>query len=1632
MNLRPLLSRAVSLRRHSGAATVQPNPATRARLVRGFLSAAVAALTALSLASQTPALKAGQGDPTVPEDLRSTVLQDSECLEAGRARVGRHRRTRAMRFVGSRAGRPLRRPFGDAQAVSPEEVARRYFDTCGSLFGATNPRTNLAQLEATTDVDGRSVVRLQQLHRGVPVIGGEIVVNLAADKSILSVTGKLLPRVRLSTRATVLTTDAAAMAVRVTAIEHRVPDDELVAAPPQLWVYSPMLIGEEGDNPRLVWRHEVTHTSALNIRQMVLTDARTGEVALSFNQVEEARNRLTYTASNGYTLPGTLQCAEATSACGGDVDAQLAHQYAADTYDFYLSQHGRDSWNGIGGSVVSTVHYGSGYLNAFWSGSQMVYGDAAGFARADDVVGHEITHGVTQATSNLLYRNQSGAINESFSDIWGEFIDQTNGRGNDRQIDRWYLGEDITGYGAIRHMEVPSLYGHPDRMTSNLYVYGSYDNGGVHINSGIGNKAAQLMVDGGTFNGQTVIGLGIPKTAKIYYEAQTRLLTSGSDYADLHEALYQACNNLVGSSGIVANDCAQVRKATLAVEMDREPTAGTAAHRTDMPACDAGKSPVNVFSDDFEAGIGQWSTTAGTGSNRWSFRGPYSRNAHSGTGYLFADDYPAATADSTAAMVTAVTLPSGAFLHFSHEYLTAGGSGGVVEYTADGGATWTDAGSLFDGGGYNVASLAGTPMGTRAVFSGSSGGYFSSRMNLASLAGQSVRFRWRFSRGSSFYSSGWWVDDVRIYTCANTGPVPGDLSSPGPADAATGVSIVAPLSWVATNATSYDIAFGTTNPPPAVATAITDSSYRAPLTYGTTYYWRVTARNANGITQGPVWSFTTDSASDWLLLDDTFVDVDKNLSSHTPTFNRADARWVSQSGVIRSNTLVSGIPGLDRTAFVNTGVAEQGSVSASIRIAANGTSRAGVLVRYKDDQNFLLVRPVGNLLTLVQREGGADRVLWDWPIPSPAAGSVHTLTASFDGPAITARWDTVQMMFSTPYLQGSSKSGLYWPLSLAGVDAIERFRVFGNCCAIPAPAVASAPTPADGAVSVPLSTSMSWTAQRSVSYDIAFGTTSPPPVRITGLRLFTVDSIQASLYLGALAERTKYYWQVIARGPGGTTQGPIWSFTTTGLPSASIVSPSDGATALSPSTALRWSGSEVTSYDLYLGTASPPPLAAAGLSSDSYLPVLEPGRTYFWRLDYRGPGGFGSTVTRSFTTRVAPPPPSGLTPCATTGIATDVSLKWSSEAGLFHDVWIGTGVLVPSTFLPSLDYGTTYRWNVSARDSVAGQASISAECQFTTAPRPSDLILEDRFRGPGGLVPLEQHPIPVNPRGMSWSAEPAGNPPVRGVGYAVSVQPYSNDKFATVAGVAGAHTVTANLWTGSGAVRSGVVVRYKDPDNYWLVRSDGNLLQIVRRLNGVSTVVWDWPIPSAKQFDHRLLTVRVDGNTITATIGGVTTQYASADLSGESRVGLFWPAGGPGDFVTLFQLRADPPSAPSAPSPVDGQATDAGPTTLSWSSGSNATSYDVAFGSSGLPPAQSSGIALTAIATGLTTPSLVAPLGGAYNYWQVTAHGPGGSVVGPRWHFNRLKPSAPTNTGPASGSSDVPLSALLTFSCVPG
>jgi Zn-dependent metalloprotease len=711
------------------------------------------------------------------QSIQQTNLQNKLVQAAsGDIKFSFHKETGQVSFITLGAGKSIQQPFNGTQSTDPEIVARNFLTEYGGLFGIKSPADGFRTLRVRKNRDGKVsttsfAVKFQQVYKGIPVFGGEMVVRLDAKTNVTGSNGETSQNLMgLDVNPKVSMKVAQQNALKLVAKYKKRSVSDLLTTPPELWIYNPALVGNHGDDNTLVWRMDVkSKQSAGDIRELVLVDAINGNVVLHYNQIHHAKNRRTYDRNNVRPstsdvtegLPGTLMRVEGQGPVG-IADVNNAHDFAGDTYDFYLTNHARDSLDGAGMTMISTVRYCTADINddcplqnAFWNGSQMVYG--VGFT-VDDVVGHELTHAVTQKESGLLYFNESGAINESFSDVWGEFVDLTNGKGNDSLAVRWQMGED-SDPGTLRNMKNPTLFNDPDKTSSANYHCALSDNGGVHVNSGVNNKAVYLMVDGGTFNGKTVTGLGIPKVAKIYYEAQTNILTSGSNYLDLYNALRAACNNLVGTSGITAANCVQVTNALQAVEMNQPPVCDIPP----APVCDSG-SPVNIFFDNLENGSGNWTHSATLGADAWVTN--ETGNAASGTKMIHGYDR-SQKSDSSIQMTSSIVLPANAFMHFKHAFeIENNYDGGVIEYSLNNGASWIDAGALIDRNGYqNMLNNTVNPLDGRNVFSGSSHGYTSTRLALGALGGQSVKFRFRMGTDNSVGQLGWSIDDVRIYRC---------------------------------------------------------------------------------------------------------------------------------------------------------------------------------------------------------------------------------------------------------------------------------------------------------------------------------------------------------------------------------------------------------------------------------------------------------------------------------------------------------------------------------------------------------------------------------------------------------------------------------------------------------------------------------------------------------------------------------------------------------------------------------------------------------------------------------------------------------------------------------------------------
>lgn len=239
-------------------------------------------------------------------------------------------------------------------------------------------------------------------------------------------------------------------------------------------------------------------------------------------------------------LPGHLLALDESS----DDDAERASAYAKDTWTMFASEYGRNSLDGLGMPLISSIHFGSKFNNAFWNGSQMAYGDGDGvlfnsFTSARSVVAHELSHGVVQYSGGLVYQDQSGALNEHLADVFGALTEQRIAGQQAREA-TWLVGEGlIVGAGmALRSLAEPgTAYSHPSLGVDpqpyhmNGYVITSFDHGGVHINSGIPNHAFYLaaMMHGGA---------AWEDMGRIWYGALQSLnnsLAQFADFADLTE-----------------------------------------------------------------------------------------------------------------------------------------------------------------------------------------------------------------------------------------------------------------------------------------------------------------------------------------------------------------------------------------------------------------------------------------------------------------------------------------------------------------------------------------------------------------------------------------------------------------------------------------------------------------------------------------------------------------------------------------------------------------------------------------------------------------------------------------------------------------------------------------------------------------------------------------------------------------------------------------------------------------------------------------------------------------------------------------------------------------------------------------
>ena len=269
------------------------------------------------------------------------------------------------------------------------------------------------------------------------------------------------------------------------------------------------------------------------------------------------KERIIYDAKNGSTLPGTIVRKEGDGPVA-DMAVNEAYDGSGTTYDLYKNIYGRDSIDNNGMRLDSTVHYKKDYDNAFWDGEQMVYGDGDGelfnrFTIAIDVIGHELTHGVTQFEAKLVYSQQPGALNESMSDVFGSLVKQYSLSQSANEAD-WLIGAGLLAAGvngvALRSMKAPgTAYDDPvlgkDPQPGHMqdYVNTASDNGGVHINSGIPNRAFYITA-------MQLGGKAWEKAGQIWYVTLRDKLTSSSNFQSCANQTFTVAGALFGAGSL--------------------------------------------------------------------------------------------------------------------------------------------------------------------------------------------------------------------------------------------------------------------------------------------------------------------------------------------------------------------------------------------------------------------------------------------------------------------------------------------------------------------------------------------------------------------------------------------------------------------------------------------------------------------------------------------------------------------------------------------------------------------------------------------------------------------------------------------------------------------------------------------------------------------------------------------------------------------------------------------------------------------------------------------------------------------------------------------------------------------------
>lgn len=916
------------------------------------------AFAALCLALTFPSAASAQGPAESRDPAGLRRLQDQT---AGAVDVTVHKSTGGARFIRLRPGAVRGLGQGPAPSLAAkQQQSRAFFQAYGRLLGIDDA-TAMEFVGSSTDPIGEVHLTWRQRYRTIPVFGSLLRTHFDRNQELKAVAGTAVPDITVNPNPSIPSARAQRAAVDFEAANR--PGVVLRPGAAALYVYRQGLAkGVPGEN-LLAWQVEVT--DGAGVRQMVYVDAHSGKVIDSVSMIRDDLKRRAYDGRDLAFVPANypngVYWVEGQRFPTMSTEANNMIVSSKEVYDFFSRAFRRDSFDGAGATMDAIFDRGYDCPNASWNGTFISF--CPGFT-SDDVTAHEWSHAYTQYTHDLIYQWQPGALNESYSDIWGEVVDLLNGRGGDDHevlrgadtcstssppvarvlvnspatiagvklaqaaafgppltpagvtgavvatqpangctaianpsavsgkialIDRgacdfslkvfnaqtagatgvmiannaasglppmgagqnaalvtipsvgilqsdgaairgaladgvsvtlraqpgtdasvrWLMGEDVAPFGALRDMYNPTCYANPGKVSDTAYyVCDASDSGGVHFNSGVPNHAFALLVDGGTYNNQTVAPIGIAKAAHIYYRAQSVYQVFDSDFADHADALEQSCSDLADAGEALAGltegsapvtvahaDCEQVSRAVAAVELRSPPPCAFAPLLN--PALPASCSTtfttggrLSIFDAGFDAGAEGFTAATSSSAHQWTLSPPPDGSpARVGAQSFFAPNAfascnnPAAndTSVSTLTSPPIVVPQSAAYARATFDHWVAtepGWDGGNLKVRVNGGAWQLVPPNAYSSNGYNVllftAAQGNTnPLAGQPSWSGNDAGTVNggswgrTLVNLDQFArpGDTVQLRWDFGTDVCSGRTGWFVDNVSVFSC---------------------------------------------------------------------------------------------------------------------------------------------------------------------------------------------------------------------------------------------------------------------------------------------------------------------------------------------------------------------------------------------------------------------------------------------------------------------------------------------------------------------------------------------------------------------------------------------------------------------------------------------------------------------------------------------------------------------------------------------------------------------------------------------------------------------------------------------------------------------------------------------------